>query len=54
MLCKKTMAREGGGDCGFFIYLLIYSNKLAYLQLPTAFVYRSTPPKSYEQGYLNF
>ena len=54
MLCKKTMAHEGGGDCGFLIYLLIYSNKLAYLQLVTVLVYRSNPPKGHEKGYLNF
>ena len=51
---QKTMAREGGGDCRLLIYLLIYSNKLAYLQLITVLVYRSSPPKSHEQGYLNF
>ena len=54
MLCKKPMAREGAGDCGCLIYLLIYSNKLAYLQLITVLVYRSSPPKNHEQGYLNF
>ena len=43
MLCKKTM---GAGDREFLIYLLIYSNKLAYLQLITVLVYRSSPPKS--------
>ena len=46
------MAREGGGDCGFLIYLLIYLNKFAYLQLITVFVYRSSPPKRHEEGYL--
>ena len=40
-------------DREFLIYLLIYSNKLAYLQLITVLVFRSTPPKSHEQGYLN-
>ena len=29
---EKTMTREGAGDREFFIYLLIYSNKLAYFQ----------------------
>ena len=48
------MAREGDGDFEFLIHLLIYSNKLAYLQLITVLVYRSSPPKSHEQGYLNF
>ena len=43
---QKTMAREGTEDREFFIYLLIYSNKLAYLQLITVLVYRSSPPKS--------
>ena len=47
------MTREGAGDREFLIYLLIYSNKLAYLQLITVLVYRSSPPKSNEQGYLN-
>ena len=44
----KTMTREGTGDreC--------YSNKLAYLQLVTCLVYRSSPPKNHGQGYLNF
>ena len=54
MLCNKTMTREGCGNCGFFIFLSIYSNKLAYLQLITVLVERSSPPKSHEQGYLNF
>ena len=27
------MARDGAGDREFLIYLLIYSNELAYLQL---------------------
>ena len=48
------MAREGGEDRQFLIYLFIYSNKLAYLQLWTDLVFRSSPPKSHEQGYLNF
>ena len=48
------MAREGGGDREFFIYLLIYSNRLAYLQPITVLVYRSSRPKSHKQGYLDF
>ena len=47
------MAREGPGEREFLIYLVIYWNKLAYLQLITVLVYRSSPPKSHEQGYLN-
>ena len=45
------MTREGTGDCEFFIYSLLYSNKLAYLQLIT--VYRNSPSKINEKGYLN-
>ena len=48
------MAREGTGDREFLIYSLIYLNKLAYLQLITVLVYGNSPPKSHEQGYLNF
>ena len=48
------MAREGAGDHEFFIYLFIYSNKLAYLQLVTVLVYGSSPLKSHQQGYLKF
>ena len=48
------MARGETGDREFLIYLLIYSNKLAYLQLITVLVYGSSRPKSHEQGYLNF
>ena len=48
------MAREGAGDHQFLIYLLIYSNKLAYLKLIRVLVYENSPPKSDEQGYLNF
>ena len=48
------MAREGAGDRESLIYLLIYSNKLTYLQLITVLVYGGSPPKSDEQGYLNF
>ena len=50
---SKTMTREGARDRQFLIYLLIYSNKLALLQLIAVFVSRSRPPKSHEQGYLN-
>ena len=48
------MVREGVGDHEFLIYLLIYSNKLAYLQLISVLVYRSSPPESHEKIYLNF
>ena len=46
---QKTMAREGTEDREFFIYSLIYSNKLAYLQLIKVLIYRSSPPKSHKQ-----
>ena len=48
------MARKGAGDRKYLIYLLIYSNKLSYLQLMTVLVYGSRLPKSHEQGYLKF
>ena len=48
------MAHEGTKDREFLIYLLTYSNKLAYLQLIKVLVYRSSRRKSHEQGYLNF
>ena len=51
---KKTIVREGADDRKFLIYLLIYSNELAYLQLITVLVYGSSTPKSHEQGYLIF
>ena len=51
---QKAMARDGAGDCEFLIYLLIYSNELAYLQLKKVLVYGSSPPISHEQGYLRF
>ena len=35
------MVREGVGEREFLIHLLIYSNKLAYLQLVTVLVYGS-------------
>ena len=41
---QKTMARERAGDREHLIYLLAYSNKLAYLQLTTIFVYGSSSP----------
>ena len=47
------MACEGAGDRKFLIYSLIYSNKLAYLQLITVLVYGNSPPKSHEKVYLN-
>ena len=34
----KTMEREWASDRKFFIYVLIYSNKLAYLELMTVLV----------------
>ena len=43
---KNYVAARGGGDREFLIYLLIYSNKLAFLQLITVLVYRNSPPKS--------
>ena len=43
----------GAGDREFLIYLLIYSNKLAYLQLITIFFIEAVL-QSHEQGYLNF
>ena len=48
------MAREETGDHEFLIYLMIYSNKLAYFRLIKVLVYVSSPPKSHEQNYLNF
>ena len=48
------MAPEGAGDREFLIYLLIYSNKLAYVKLTTVLIYVSIPPKGHEQSYLNF
>ena len=47
------MARGDWGP-GFFDILLIYPNKLAFLQLITVLVYRSVPSKSHEQGYLKY
>ena len=51
---KKSLAHEGAQDCEFFIYLLIYSNKLAHLQLFPVLVYGRRPPKSHEEAYLKF
>ena len=50
------MARKGTENGEILIYLLIYSNKLAYLQLITLLVYGNSPPKSHEQqqDYLTF
>ena len=47
------MACEGAGDRKFLIYSLIYSNKLAYLQLITVLVYGNSPPESHEKVCLN-
>ena len=52
ILCQKLW-REDAGDRGRLIYLLIYSNKSAYLQLITVLAYGNSPPKSHEKGYLN-
>ena len=35
------------------VFSLIYSNKLAYLQLRTVLVYTNSLPKSHEKDYLN-
>ena len=48
------MALEAAGYREILIHLLIYSNKLAYLQLITVLVYGNSSPKSHEQDYLNF
>ena len=48
------MAHEGTRDRQCFIYPLIHSKKLTYLQLKNVFVYGNSPSKSYEQDYLNF
>ena len=49
----KTMASEGTRDREFLIYSIIYSNKLAYLQLITVLLYEYSLPKSDEKDYLN-
>ena len=51
---KIVMARNEGEESEFLINLLIYSNNFPYLQLIAILVCRSSPPKSLEQGYLNF
>ena len=51
---KKAVAHERVEDREILIYLLIYSNKLAYLQPITVLVYGNSSPKSHEQDYLNF
>ena len=48
----KTIVRKGAGDCEILIYLLIYLNKLAYLQLITVLLCGNSSPKSHEQDYL--
>ena len=49
------MASKGTENGEILIYLLIYSNKLAYLQLITLLLYGNSPPKSHEQqDYLTF
>ena len=48
------MARKGAEELWNSDYLLIYSNKLAYLQLITVLLYGNSSPKSHEQDYLNF
>ena len=47
------MVQEGAEGHELLIYLLIYSNKLAYLQLMTVLSYGSSPPQSPEQINLN-
>ena len=47
------MAHKASGDREVLIFLLIYSNKLAYLQLIIVLDYESSPLKSHERGYLN-
>ena len=47
------MVRAVAGDRKFFIYSLIYSNKLVYLQLMSVLVYENSPCKSHEKGFLN-
>ena len=42
------------GDREILIYLLICSNKLAYLKLITVLVYGNSSSKSHEQDNLNF
>ena len=51
---KRSMAHKRVKGREILIYLLIYSNKLAYLQPITVLVYGNSSPKSHEQDYLNF
>ena len=50
ILCK-TLVGERAKERDIFIYLLIYSNKLAHLQLITVLVYGCSPPKNHGQDY---
>ena len=50
----KELSHEGGRDFEFFIYLLMHSNKLTYIQLIKVLTYGNSSPKSHEQGYLKF
>ena len=47
------MRPEGTRSCEFLISLFLISSKLAYLQIITVLVYGTTPPKCYEQNYIN-
>ena len=47
------MAHKASGDREVLIFSLIYSNKLAYLQLIIVLDYESSPLKRCERGYLN-
>ena len=49
----KNYDTRGDLERELLILSLIYSNKLAYLQRITVLVYRKSPPKSHEKGYLN-
>ena len=48
------MSREETEEREFLIYLMIYSNKFPCLQLIKILACGGSPPKSHEQGYLNF
>ena len=54
IICEKTMVREVARDRETLIYLLIYSNKLASLQLIAVLVYENSSTKSHKQYYINF
>ena len=54
VLCQKLWCARGPGTVNFFVYLLIYWNKLAYLQLITVMAYGNSLPKSHEQDYIKF